>query len=66
MTGRGSRLEVWDGLVNPRGHQGTLREVRDGSETLGEVIDGSREPQVGLGRVEQPLGRSWTGQGILG
>ena len=44
----------------------TLGEVRDRSETLGEVREGSGDPWGGPGRVERPSWRSGTGQGSLG
>ena len=37
-----------------------------GRGTLGEALDGSREPRRGPERVGVDLGRLWTGRGTLG
>ena len=45
---------------------GTLPKVRDGSSTLWEVRDGSRDPRGSSGRVGGPSVRYGTGRGTLG
>ena len=44
----------------------TLGEIRDRSETIGDILDGSRDPRSGSGRFVGFSDKSWTGRRTLG